>query len=347
MINISAQVLAAILLAGGAFAGEPEKVIQIYAHRGARAFAPENTLPGFKTGLRIGTDWVDMDVVLTKDGEVLVSHDLLLNPNITRNAKGEFLPPDRDPREYAAKNLTLEELQRFDVGRLNPNSAYAKFFPDQFPADGARMPTLREVVRYVNKAAHDKVGFEIEMKTDPLHPERTPDPGTFAAALYKVMKEEGILGRAEIQAFDWRCLYELQKLDEQVKTAYLSSRENEQGGAVSFFDPDPKRAGLWTGGKLVGDYGDSIPKMVHTLGGFAWEPEDATLTKEALDEAHNLGLKVVVWSWPEKLKTAFDAKLVDKLITWGVDGIVTDDPGRLASMLAARGLHVPERCPAQ
>lgn len=102
-------------------------------------------------------------------------------------------------------------------------------------------------------------------------------------------------------------------------------------------------ASRWTGGPRVKDYGNSIPRMVKALGGFAWEPEDAELTRAALDEAHGLGLKVVVWSWPERLGTAFDSKLVQKMIDWGVDGIITDDPGRLDSMLAARGMRVPKR----
>ena len=61
--------------------------------------------------------------------------------------------------------------------------------------------------------------------------------------------------------------------------------------------------------------------LVKALGGFAWEPEDAELTKETLDEAHRLGLKVVVWSWPEKLGTTFDAGMVDRLIGWGIEHV--------------------------
>jgi glycerophosphoryl diester phosphodiesterase len=226
---------------------------------------------------------------------------------------------------------------------LNPGSAYAKLFPDQRPLDGVRMPTLREVVRWVNRATGRKVGFQIEMKTDPAHPEHSADPKAFAAALYPILKEEDILDHAEIQAFDFRCLQELQKLDPRVRGAYLTSRENEPGGADSFYSVDAGQAGLWTGGKRVKDYGGSIPRMVKALGGFAWEPEDAELTRAALDEAHQLGLKVVVWTWPEKLGTTFDAPMIDRLIGWGVDGIITDDPGRLMSLLAARGLRVPRR----
>ena len=336
--------------------GASSKKIEVYAHRGARAFAPENTMPAYKATLKMGTDWVDMDVVLTKDGEVLISHDPVLNPDIVRDRQGLFLAKNKTElakatleekteynKKYAAKNLTLKELQEFDVGRLNPESNYSKFFPDQFPIDGTHMPTLREVVRYVNKTTKNKVGFQIEMKTDPSHPEYSADPEVFAKALYKILKEEKIIKRAEIQAFDFRCLYELQKLDFHIKSAYLTSRDNEKGGVDDFFHADPKIAGVWTGGKLIGDYGNSIPKMVKALGGYAWEPEDAELTKESLDLAHQLGLKVVVWSWPEQLGMAFEPKIVSKMIEWGVDGIITDDPGRLTSMLAIRGPVVPMR----
>jgi glycerophosphoryl diester phosphodiesterase len=329
---------------------------QVYAHRGARSFSPENTMPAYKATLHIGTDWVDMDVVLTKDGEVLISHDPLLNPNIVRDVQGNFIAKNKETRKkmspedladfvskYAAKNLTLHELQQFDVGRLNQDSAYAKFFPDQFAIDGTHMPTLLEAIHYVNRVTKNKVGFQIEMKTDPNHPEYSADPKLFAQALYKILKDEKILDRAEIQAFDFRCLYELQALNPKVKSAYLTSRDSEKGGADDFFQDDSTKAGLWTGGKLVKDFGNSIPKMVKALGGYAWEPEDAELTQETLKEAHQLGLKVVVWTWPEKLGTAFDPKMVEKMIDWGLDGIITDDPGRLISMLAIRGKRVPHR----
>ena len=331
------------------------KYVQVYAHRGGRSFSPENSMPAYKATLRLGTDWVDMDIALTKDGEVLITHDLVANADIARSPDGKFIAENRQALQnlsegeraaynarYAVKNMTFAETQKFDIGRLNPTSAYAKFFPDQLSVDGTRMPLLRDVVRYVNKTSNGEVGFQIEMKTDP-GAEYSPDPKIFARALYKILKEENILDRAEIQAFDFRCLYELQKLDSRVKTAYLTSRDNEKGGSASFFSDDGKIAGAWTGGKLLKDYGATIPQMVKALGGYAWEPEDAELTRESLDEAHKLGLKVVVWSWPEKLGTSFDPVLAGRMISWGVDGIITDDPGRIFSMLAARGQRAPNR----
>jgi glycerophosphoryl diester phosphodiesterase len=312
--------------------------LEVYSHRGARSYAPENSIPGYATGLAIGTDWVDMDIVMSKDGEVIVSHDIRLNPDIVRGPDGKFIVERKK-----VKSLSLQEIQQYDVGRMDTASSCSKFFPSQIGMDGVRMPTLREVIRYVNTKTNGKVGFQIEFKTDPEHPDWTYTPAEFAAALYTILKEENIIGNCEIQSFDWRCLYEIQRLDPSLKTAYLTERDNEPGCPYSFYDPDPAIAGLWTGGVLVKDHQNSIPQMVKDMGGTCWEPEDVEMTKSALDEAHRLGLKVVVWTWPEHSGTVFNAELVSKLITWGVDGIINDDPGMLISMLAARNYSLPAR----
>ncbi len=312
--------------------------VEVYAHRGARSYAPENTIPGYATGLAIGADWVDMDIVMSKEGEIVVSHDIMLNPDIVRGADGKFIT-----ERLIVKSLTLEEIKKYDVGRINTSSAYSKFFPAQIGMDGVSMPTLREVIRYVVGKTNKKVGFQIEFKTDPEHPDWTYTPAEFASALSKILKEENIERNCEIQSFDWRCLYELQKINPLIKTAYLTEWDNEPDTPYSFYDPDPAIAGLWTGGVLVKDHRNSIPQMVKDLGGTCWEPEDVELTKATLDEAHSLGLKVVVWTWPEHSGTIFNTDLVSKLIDWGVDGIITDDPGMLISMLAARNYSIPAR----
>jgi len=312
--------------------------LEVYAHRGARSYAPENTIPGYVTGLAIGTHWVDMDIVMSQEGEVIVSHDIRLNPDIVRGRDGKFIT-DRK----LVKSLSLEEIRTYDVGRMDTASMYSKFFPAQIGMDGVVMPTLKEVIRYVISKTNRKVGFQIEFKTDPEHKDWTYTPAEFAAALYKILVEEDIVGICEIQSFDWRCLYELQKLDKSVKTAYLTEWDNEPGTPYSFFDPDPAKAGLWTGGVLVKDHKNSIPQMVKDMGGTCWEPEDVVLTKAKLDEAHRLGLKVVVWTWPEHSGITFNVGLVSELIDWGVDGIITDDPGMLISMLAARNYQLPVR----
>jgi len=350
-----AMVLLQMMTLPFAHAVDRNAKVQVYAHRGVRAFYPENTMSGYAHALRIGTDWADMDIALTKDGEVVVTHDPVLNPNIVRDANGEFLAKNKEAlsslplsdfarfnQKYAISHLTLDQVRLFDVGRINKNSGYAQYFPKQKAVDGEKVPTLREVIHFVKAHADERVGFQIEMKTEPAHPEYSADPKKFAQALYKILADEGIIDRAEIQAFDFRCLTELLKIDKRVKTAFLTSRDNERGGADDFYSSDQAVATRWTGGPLAADYG-SIPKMVKALGGYAWEPEDVQLTKESLEEAHRLGLKVVVWSWPEMAGTAFDPVMTQKMIDLRVDGIITDDPGRLNRMLEKQGLPTPPK----
>jgi glycerophosphoryl diester phosphodiesterase len=247
---------------------------------------------------------------------------------------------DQYLQPYLVHNLTLSELQKYEVGFLNHNSPYAQYFPDQVAIPGTHIPTLQEVVDYVDQTSNRKVKYQIEIKNDPEHPGWTSSPQEFANKLYTFLKKNKMIDRVEIQSFDWEPLYYLQKLDSKIKTAYLLVGKEDK---VRMLNQDPKIAGLWSGGKLLKDYNGSIPQMIKALGGSCYEPEDVELTKHDLEEAHKLGLKVVVWTWPEHSGKAFNPVVVQKLIDWGVDGIITDDPARLNSMLAARYMHVPKQ----
>lgn len=332
------------------------KYVEVYAHRGARSFSPENVMPGYKTSLALGTDWVDMDIGISKDGEIIVDHDLWLNPDILRkdgkflaNSKAELYSSlesapggiEKNIQPYLVKNLTIAQLKQYDAGRLNLNSPYSKYFPEQIPVDHTPMPTLQEVVNYVNKTTDKKVNFQIEIKNDPIHPNWTVSSKDFAKKVNDFLVKNKLVDRAEIQSFDWEPLYELHKLNPKVKLAFLVGYDDIERMQES----DIKQAGLWSGGKLLKDYNNSIPQMVKALGGSLYEPEDVSLTKKDLDEAHALGLKVVVWTWPEHSGSAFDPVVVNRLIDWGVDGIITDDPAHLNSILAARGMRVPQNYP--
>jgi glycerophosphoryl diester phosphodiesterase len=289
---------------------------------------PEQTLPAYVVALRLGVDYVDMDIGMTRDGVLVITHDLTLNRDLTRDPYGQWIT-DRIP----IRSLMLQELQRYDVGRLKPGMQYASYFPNQRPVDHTHIPTLEEIVRFVKKIAGDKVGFQIEIKNDPTQPELTASPKEFAKALYKLIKEENIGNRTEIQAFDWRCLTELSKLDKNLKTAFLSDHTTEV--------MDETEKGTWTAGLLPKDYGYSLPKMVKHLGGHCWEPFAVDLTKGDLDEAHRLGLKVVAWGWPEQEGMEFNYAQIENLIDLGVDGIITDRPDILRGILATRGLNLP------
>ncbi len=337
------------IIAGVPHSNISAKFVEVYGHRGDRSYSPENSIPAYNTGLSVGVDWVDMDIGITQDGVIVVYHDSWINPDFTSlsgkffaKSKQEFfkgMMPDESKQitPYLIHNMTFKDLQKYDIGTLNPNSPYAQFFPNQVALPNTRIPSLQEVINFVDKKTNKKVMYQIEVKNDPTKPEWTVSKQEFAKKLYDELKKNNLVNRVEIQAFDWGVLYELQKLNKNIKTSYLVGYDD----IPRMKESDVNIAGLWSGGKLLKNYNNSLPYMVKSLGGSCYEPEDVMLTKEDLDEAHRLGLKVVVWTWPEHSGTTFDPKLIIKLISWGIDGIITDDPGRLNSMLAARGYRVP------
>lgn len=340
------------VVSGKPHSAKVPQYMEVYGHRGARAYVPENVIPAYQASMQTGIDWVDMDIGVTKDGIVVVDHDIWLNPDIVRNPDGKFFADSKDSfyksinnkdldkniQPYLVHNLTLAQLKTYDVGMLNPKSPYGKYFPDQVVINGTRMPSLQEVIDFVERNGHGTLHYQIEFKNDPAHPEWTQSPKEFAKSLYTVLKKNHLINKVEVQSFDWACLFELQKLDKNIKTAYLVGSDDKE----RMVDPDPKKAGAWSGGFLLKDYHNSLPQMIKALGGSCYEPEDVALTKEEVDESHKLGLKVVVWTWPEHSGKAFDPVVVQRMIDWGIDGIITDDPARLNAMLAARDMRTPK-----
>jgi glycerophosphoryl diester phosphodiesterase len=307
---------------------QPQHSIEIYGHRGSRAYAPENTLPAFDFALKAGVDYLDMDIVVTADNILVASHDLWLNPDIIMQ-DGEFIDDDSaNTQRLLVKNITFAELQNYTVA-LNPNSDYAKLYPKQKFIPNTRVPSLQQVIDFADSITHMQIKYQIEVKNDPAHPEYSLPPIELAKLLYQVLFANHIIDRVEIQAFDWNILLELQRLDSRVKTAYLVSRND----IVRMYKNDITLSRLYHANFLLKDFDNSLPKMIKQLGGSCYDPEDVALTESDLDVAHGLGLKVVVWRYPEMSGNIFDPVLMKKLIAWGVDGVIVDDPFLLSDSI--------------
>src|SRR5262249_48428646 len=171
-----AKITAAAIVAVSFILCSAAVAFDLQGHRGARGPAPENTLPAFTMAFSRTT--LELDLAMTSDGILVVSHDRRLNPDHTRAADGKFL----DAEGPAIHSLTLAELQRHDVGRLKPGTAYATAFPEQRGMDGVRIPTLMEVFNLARQAKADHVRFNIVTKLTPTSGADTPDPATVAAA---------------------------------------------------------------------------------------------------------------------------------------------------------------------
>jgi glycerophosphoryl diester phosphodiesterase len=183
--------------------GDAAARILVHGHRGARAMRPENTMPAFEYALRIGVDVLEMDVAVTKDNVLVVSHNPTLLPTICTGPKPNA----------AIRELTLQEVRQYDCGSLqNPG------FPKQQTIPGTPIPTLDEVLAM---AAPSRVEFNIETKSYPNKPQYTPAPEEFSRLLLDVIRKHRLESRVIVQSFDFRTLHAMKKLAPEIRLSAL------------------------------------------------------------------------------------------------------------------------------
>lgn len=281
-------------------------MFSLQGHRGARALFPENTLGGFRAAIALGIRTIEIDVGVTRDGAVVVHHDPALNPNLTRDRSGAWLP-DRGP---LLRELTLAQLAEYDVGRICPGTDYAERFPGQAAQDGARIPTLDEALALDNTTA-----WNIELKSLPIHPDWTLAAEEMAERVLHVAGAAGALDRITVQSFDWRAPRHVRRIRPSIARGWLTSAQTVADAA------------LWLG-RHITDM-DDVPDAIAKEGGGTWTPEHIDLTEAMLGRAHELGLLVVPWTVNSRADML-------RLIDWGVDGLITDWPDRALTALAER-----------
>lgn len=316
--------LVAAALLGAASAG----AFDLQGHRGARGLAPENTLPSFARALAIGVHTLETDIAISRDGVLLISHDPALNPDITRGPDGQWLAA-RGPVIF---HTPAAELQRYDVGRLKPGTRYASQYPEQQPADGARLPALAELFALVKRAnnpppGHNPVRLALETKLNPLAPDDTAAPEPFARALVAAVRDAGLASRTSILSFDWRTLQIIQREAPEITTVYLTARQRW----LDNVGPGP--ASPWTAGFALRDHG-SVPKLIKAAGGKVWSSFHGDLDAAQVKEAQALGLQVLAW-------TVNEPPHIEAMLDLGVDGIVSDRPDRVRTAMAKRGMALP------
>ncbi|MGB6238316.1 MAG: glycerophosphodiester phosphodiesterase [Bradyrhizobium sp.] len=300
----------------------------IEAHRGGRALFPENTLVSFANALAMGVDTLELDVGVTRDGVLVISHERGLNPDLARGADGKYVAAAGIP----FVQLSLDEVKQFDVGQIRPGSTYAAQFPDQHAVPGTRIPTLKELIDLVRRSGDGHVRLNIETKIAPNHPDESPSPERFVALLLDLLRTEKFEDRVMVQSFDWRTLQLVQKLASEIPTVYLTV----QGGRDPTVFSD--RASEWTAGFNPAEHGRSIPRTIKAAGGAIWSPYARDLTPALVAESHALGLKVVVW-------TANQPEDIAHLIEMGVDGIISDRPDLLRKVAGEQGIALPAAFP--
>ena len=279
----------------------------LQGHRGARGLFPENTLDGFRAAARLGVRTMELDVGTTRDGAVVVHHDPALNPNTTRDGAGRWL----DGTGPLLRNLTLAQLREYDVGRLRPGTAYAETYPGQMPQDGARVATLDEVL-----ALDSTLRWNIELKVMPAHPDWTIPAEEMVERVLHIVGAAAAGPRVALQSFDWRAPRHLRRIRPGIAAGWLTDSKTVAD------------APLWLG-RHVANMAD-VPAAIAAEGGGAWAPHHADLTDNLLDQAHDLGLQVIPW-------TVNAVEDMQRLMEWGVDGLITDWPDRALALMGRPG----------
>jgi glycerophosphoryl diester phosphodiesterase len=301
---------------------EKVKNMRVIGHRGAAGLAPENTLAALRTALDLGVDGLEMDVLLSAEGEVVVHHDYHLNPDTTRDQTGRWLKK-RDRK--AIMDLSIDQIKAYDIGRLKPLTVYARRYPDQQPADGERIPALREVLDLLKSQKAPDVEIWLEIKTSPEKPQLTPAPEVVAEAVVQLLKKEATPNPVRLLSFDWRALIHCRKIHPDIPLVFLST----PGRNINNLQKNQPGPSPWLAGLDIDDFGGSVPRAIKAIGGRYWGPHFKSLTLNQLQEAHNFGIQVFPW-------TVDNTRDIQHMMTIGVDGIITNRPDRLQALMTDR-----------
>lgn len=312
-------------------------VFDLEAHRGGRDVRPENTLYSYTYAIELGATSIECDMQLTKDGQIVMSHNPILNSDITRDENGNYI----ENNKYDIRLMTVDELKKFDVGVMDPNCGeyYDLHGKTQFTYD-AKIPTLEELMQLIQSYGDKNIVLNIETKSypDPASAgyKNNADPKKFVEVFNNIVKKYDMEDRVVLQSFDWQTLIEMKKLNPNISTSALWQEQPSWGRDSESLRRYEKKKSPWLGGLDIKDYQGNPVKAAHAIGADIISPYYTEISKQDVDEAHSLGMKVVPW-------TVNNEKDMNMLLDMGVDGIISDKPWLLKQVLEKRNikLHTP------
>ncbi|WP_312088602.1 glycerophosphodiester phosphodiesterase [Megamonas funiformis] len=312
-------------------------VFDLEAHRGGRDIRPENTLYSYAYAIELGATSIECDMQLTKDGQIVMSHNPILNSDITRDENGNYI----ENNKYDIRLMTVDELKKFDVGVMDPNCGeyYDLHGKTQFTYD-AKIPTLEELMQLIQSYGDKNIVLNIETKSypDPASAgyKNNADPKKFVEVFNNIVKKYDMEDRVVLQSFDWQTLIEMKKLNPNISTSALWQEQPSWGRDSESLRRYEKKKSSRLGGLDIKDYQGNPVKAAHAIGTDIISPYYTEISKQDVDEAHSLGMKVVPW-------TVNNEKDMNMLLDMGVDGIISDKPWLLKQVLEKRNikLHTP------
>lgn len=280
-----------LFLAATAVFSQTDRPFSIEGHRGARGWTPENTIPSFKKALLLGADTLELDVVVTKDGKIVVSHEAWFSSAISLDPSGNRIPEEKQ-KDFNIFKMSYDEVRLFDVGSIGN-----KNFPQQEKMKVSKpllSDVFREIASFVRENKLPEPRYNIEIKTvedgDDVF---NPKPAVFARLIYDVIKAQKMLKRVIVQSFDARVLREMRGISKRVPLAFLVS--NKKGVVENLetlgFDPD------------------------------TYSPHFSLVDPDMISIGRKRGIKIVPW-------TVNEIADMERMKSFDLDGIITDYPDR-------------------
>ena len=270
---------------------KPAENFDKQAHRGGRGLWPENTIPAMINSIGWGVTTLEMDVVISKDKKVVLSHEPFFNHDITTKPDGSFID-EKDERNFNMYKINYSEIAKYDVG-MKPHPRFPK--QEKMRVSKPLLADVLDSVKiYMMMARRPFPFYNIETKTEVATDKIFhPGPAEFVDLLMQVIKEKGVEEQVIIQSFDMRTLQYLHKKYPSIKTALLVEAVNR----------------------------NSFRKQIKDLGFIPtiYSPEQTLVTANLISECHARNIKIIPWTVNEKKK-------IRNFKEMGVDGVISDYP---------------------
>jgi len=274
---------------------QQKKLIQVQAHRGDRGYFPENTLPAFYSAIDKGADVIELDLIISKDKKVVVSHDTFMHSAYISWPDGNAVTKEEEKKSNLYQ-MTYDSIRSFDAGfRRNPA------FPDQKSVKSYK-PLLSEMIdsieNYIVKNNKQRIRYNIEIKSGAGdYGIKQPQPEEFADLVLKVIQEKKIEKHCNVQSFDPNILNALHKKAPKIVIAILTGDKGlDKNLAKLNFKPQ------------------------------IYAPHYGLVNQALIDSVRNKNMKIIPW-------TVNENKDIESMISLKVDGIITDYPNRVIEKL--------------
>ena len=178
---------------------------------------------GFDFALSIGVDLLEFDVLLTRDDIPVITHNHEFHGSAVRGPDGAFLNGEH-PR---VASLTMAEIERFDIGRLNADTEYGRRFPDQAQLDGVRVPRLRELLHLVSQPGYETACLMLNWKSDPDLARDVKARENIVSTVCEEVRSAELTERTLLHSFDWALLAECRRQAPDMPLSFLTQLQDK------------------------------------------------------------------------------------------------------------------------